>query len=613
MADSVSDPEVTVAALIAVAFCPVGFFLVRRRGRDVVAFAVLATGIGAVLWLVSRSLPIAPVMLWVQGWAWWLPVIFASPILFVFPRASSPWGRRLAAASLACGSGALVAFAVVAPWGPEPVRTAPLAAGDLIATLFAVGLIGVVLLLDAVAVALLARRFARADGLLRKQLACLIPGGLLLPVGLVGFSAGLTWTLAPGIVAIPVGIGVAIMGYQLHDLDLEVNRRRLVAASQVVGVTLQFIVAVLLLEFLRGAAVGWVGAVLTVVGVRLEAGRRWAVRALLVALFGHREQPLLVIERVGSELDRATTSEAALRSAAETIARSLRLPYARVVIEDRGGKPLSAAEYGRNVLDVVVYPLESSGRRLGHLEVTPRARGERFTRREDSLIKELVRHVSAVADVLVLNQNLQSAREGLVLAREEERLRLRGDLHDGLGPLLAGTRMQLHLAKRTGNEAQQSYLDEAIADLASAAATIRELIHSLRPAALDHGLIDALAASGSSILPDKDVVLSCHDDLGDIPPAAEVAAYRIVSEALTNVAKHASQATRCEISVSVGDELRLVVADDGQGSRERTESSGVGVASMMARAEELGGHVVIDLTDHGTVVEAVIPLNAGRA
>lgn len=605
--------------MIAMAFSPIGLFLVRRRGSHPVSLAVLATGVAGAVWWVTLMLPQrVDSAVWVQQWAWWAPFAFAAPIVFLFPSVGSRLSRWLARCCAAFGltslgllaagtrplSGATLENPDLAPEGARLILALALACGGLCTLLAVVGAVGLVL------------RFQRTTGLERSQLACLIPAGVLLPIGLVGFGFH-ALAVVPGIVAVPVGIGVAIMGFQLEDLDLEVNRRRLVGVSQAVGMAVQCIVAALLVEVLPGRlSAGLAGVIVALVVLVLEAVRRWVVRRLMVVLFGHREQPLRALEQLGTDLQQAATSTTALTSAAESIARSLRLPYARVVVEGHDATPLASGEFGRNILPTVVHELMGSAlpgddatRRLGFVEVSTRTRGEVLSRREERLIKELVRHVAAVADVLVLNRDLQSARERLVLAREEERLRLRNDLHDGLGPLLAGTRMQLHMARRA--EDPGPFLADALTDLASAGSAIRELIHSLRPTVLDCGLLDALRASGSAVLAGKHLTIRCDDDLSDLPAAAEVAAYRIAAEAMTNVAKHADGATACDIVVTRGAALHLTIRDDGRGSITGEDSTGVGLASMIARAEELGGRVTINLTADGSEVEADIPLHVG--
>lgn len=212
-------------------------------------------------------------------------------------------------------------------------------------------------------------------------------------------------------------------------------------------------------------------------------------------------------------------------------------------------------------------------------------------------------------------EDLQRSRERLVTAREEERRRLRRDLHDGLGPRLAGLTLRLETARE--QLARDAETEALLADLAErtreAIADIRGLVYELRPPALDDlGLVSALReqaaqyeAGGVDIAVD-----SSDDDLRHLPAAVEVAAYRIVQEALTNVVRH-SGARRCTVRLArAGGALCVEIEDDGRGV-ESGARAGVGLASMRERAEELGGTCTIDrLAARGTRVRALLPCRA---
>jgi signal transduction histidine kinase len=217
---------------------------------------------------------------------------------------------------------------------------------------------------------------------------------------------------------------------------------------------------------------------------------------------------------------------------------------------------------------------------------------------------------------LALHDHLQESRERLVLAREEERRRVRRDLHDGLGPSLAAVTLQIDGLRRTLPGEVAAGCEEAFAEVksevTSCVAEVRRLVSGLRPPALDElGLAKAIAQqarllSGSGCVVELDVVLP-----QDLPAAFEVAAYRIVSEALHNVARHA-EAHRVLVRVTDRtDGLHLEVHDDGRGLGgvpSPRSGTGVGLASMRERAEELGGRLTVEsVAGAGTVVRAVLP------
>ena len=155
--------------------------------------------------------------------------------------------------------------------------------------------------------------------------------------------------------------------------------------------------------------------------------------------------------------------------------------------------------------------------------------------------------------------------------------------------------MQLRaLRGRLSEPVTQGLVSSVMDDLAGASQAIRELIDGLRPADLDLGLEGALRARVAALLPDAQASVVATGDLTRVPPAAEVAAYRIVVEALTNVARHAPGAG-CVITLTEDDDvLEVVIADDGPGPKAALRrAGGVGTASMRQRAEELGGTLTL--------------------
>lgn len=143
----------------------------------------------------------------------------------------------------------------------------------------------------------------------------------------------------------------------------------------------------------------------------------------------------------------------------------------------------------------------------------------------------------------------------------------------------------------------------------SAIADIRRLVYDLRPPALDElGLVGALREYASRSRSDElDISLDVAEPLPPLSAAAEVAAYRIATEALTNVQRHA-HARQCRVSLGVNGDLQLEIQDDGTGLPE-TFHAGVGVTSMRERAAELGGTCVVEnAAGGGTRVSATLPV-----
>jgi len=220
--------------------------------------------------------------------------------------------------------------------------------------------------------------------------------------------------------------------------------------------------------------------------------------------------------------------------------------------------------------------------------------------------------VRLTADLKRLTVDLQRSREHLVTAREEERRRLRRDLHDGLGPQLASLTLKLETARN--RLAHDSLADTLLSDLAQrtqvTVADIRRLVYALRPPALDElGLLSALREL--TLLSSDQVVmhLDAPDCLPELPAAVEVAVYRITQEALTNVVRHA-HAHHCDMCLTLDEtagRLSLSIQDDGCGLPP-SRGVGVGLFSMRERAEELGGTWTIEqVSSGGTRVLARLP------
>jgi signal transduction histidine kinase len=228
--------------------------------------------------------------------------------------------------------------------------------------------------------------------------------------------------------------------------------------------------------------------------------------------------------------------------------------------------------------------------------------------------------VAVVRDRLFQVGLLSRSREQIVSAREEERRRLRRELHDGLAPTLAGVGIKLDLAlqaARSDPDTTSALIDEARTGVRSAVADIRRMARELRPPTLDAlGLEGALREQAAGLAAQGEdgpvIIVEVPEPLPQLPAAVEVAAYRIAVEALLNVVRHAA-AKRCEIRLAVGvDELEVDVVDDGRGPAGG--ASGVGTRAMHERAAEVGGEVTIEpIASGGTRVIARLPVDLSAA
>ncbi len=298
-----------------------------------------------------------------------------------------------------------------------------------------------------------------------------------------------------------------------------------------------------------------------------------------------------------------------------TVRRALNLPYAALAIA-RGQALETVAESGSAPAQVERLALIHQGETVGHLLVSPREPGEAFAGADRALLGTLAHQAAAAVHALQLHGELRQARERLVLAREEERRRLRHDLHDELAPTLAALSMtSARAADRlaTDPRAARTLLVELQQSLRACIADVRRLVYDLRPPILDElGLRAAIEERAQQFTSEAGlhVTVVAPRELVSLPAAVEVAAYRIVLEALMNVSRHA-QARACEVELTTTSAaLQVRVTDDGRGLPERFRA-GVGLASMRERASELGGVCTIETrSPNGTCVTALLPLRA---
>jgi two-component system, NarL family, sensor kinase len=241
--------------------------------------------------------------------------------------------------------------------------------------------------------------------------------------------------------------------------------------------------------------------------------------------------------------------------------------------------------------------------------------GEQTLGAADRQVLEVLATPVAVAlHAVLLSQELQRSRERLVAAREEERRRLRRDLHDGLGPVLTAVTLKADAARSaldtTPNQAD-ALLAELRGDANQAIGDLRRVIYDLRPAALDElGLLGALSQQVDRFgRQGLSISLHAPPTLPVLPAAVEVAAYRIITEALTNIVRHA-HAHQVTITLSIDDELCLVVHDDGTTSTANGDGwrPGTGLQSMAERVAEVGGTLEVGPTATGGRVQASLPL-----
>ena len=323
-------------------------------------------------------------------------------------------------------------------------------------------------------------------------------------------------------------------------------------------------------------------------------------------LFGDRPDPMAAATSVADRIgDDPTFALAAVREA-------LVLPYASIRSD---GQVLASS--GTEVTHTRVLPLRLGDDEVGEIVVGLRAGDLGLSAADEDVLRIVAPLLAQTLRAQAMSRDLQESREAVVAAVEEERRRLRRDLHDGLGPTLSGVAFATDAARnqlRTDPDRAEELLVGLRTDTAAAIAEIRRLVEGLRPPALDQlGLVGAIRQHVATLHSSSGTPLAVTVDvdapLPALSAATEVAAYRIVVEALTNAARHAgASAAGVELRVHA-DRLALAVRDDGRSSAEWTP--GVGITSMHERARQVGGTLRTSTTGSGGLVEASLPLGPG--
>lgn len=638
---------------ITVGFAVLGALIAARRPdsaigwlflatAEIYAFTLLAVVVGRIA---VESSTLGLLAHWFDSWLWLpglvLPTVFVF-LLFPDGSAQSP-ARRALTATAAVG---LAAITLAIGFHQGPLGT-PDGASNLLGSvglepfLTAAAYLGTVLLVVCAlgSMATLLARLRRARDEHRQQLKWLAYAAVLSVLGF-GLSALVHYLPVDaaiyrelsiaiselGVLTVAMAATIAIVRHRLYDIDLIVNRTLVYGALSTLVVAF-YILAVGGLSALfreQTLAVGLLAS--GVVAALFQPARQRLQRLVDHRVYGHRDRPADMLNLLGQRLEGATEPERMLPTLVETVAQALRLPYARLSLEASDEAP-PAAEVGRRPSVTFGFPLVHQGERIGELRVAPGEPGGSFAPSEHALLEALAAQAGAALRSARLTLALRRSHQHLVASREEERRRLRRDLHDGLGPALASLTLKLDLAHNVlarDPEAVEEVLSERKAQLHDLNADVRRLVYGLRPPVLDAlGLRDALREQARQHEHGGlRVSLPTPTELSPLPAAVEVAAYRIVQEALTNVVRH-SKARACLVTVAtthgnafagasqpggVGWALSVVIEDDGNGMPP-SPRLGVGITSMRERALELGGRFSVDSRARGgTVVSACLPL-----
>ncbi len=414
---------------------------------------------------------------------------------------------------------------------------------------------------------------------------------------------------------IPLSIGIAILRSRLWNIDIIIHRTLVYGALSACVVGLYILLVGGAGMILQGQSNVVISLLATgLIAVLFQPLRNRLQQAVSYLVYGARNDPYRVLSLLSQRLDTTLVPGAALSTIVATVAQAFKLPYVAITLK-QGEQFVPGAVYGQvKQEDTLLHlALTYQGELLGELILANDAAGEAFSAADRRLLEDLARHAGIAVHAVRLGADIQRSREQLVMTREEERRRLRRDLHDGLGPQLASLMLLLTTVRKMLHrdpDAAEKMLTEAMMYMQEAISDIRRLVYGLRPPALDDlGLLVALQEDiqryhGSGIV----FSLVAPESLPPLPAAVEVACYRIAQEALMNVISHA-HAHHCTLHLSIDDALALEIVDDGEGLPE-VRKNGIGLASICERAQELGGTCSIERApEGGTRVYARLPLH----
>lgn len=624
----------------------VGALIMRHRPAHPIGWIFLVGGSAAVLGLLIEAdrwsiLGPGPRSSWPSLfgdvlWPLTFPLLSAS--LLWFPDGHLPSRRWLpAAVALLAAIAAIVVGSAISVWEPQsrgglqnPLGVVALSDRYPLPLLFPAQS-----LLVLFAIASVPLRYRHSDSDQRSQIRWVL-WATLVALGSIGVIAAVAlfgqvpeWlnglAAFPIVVGMPVCVGIAILRHRLFDIDLLINRTLLYLGLSVALLGLYVgVVTTLSLSFRPDPWVSPAAAALLVALVF----HPFRVRAQEFAdrrLFGDRSDPLRVLEQVSASV---SGSGAQYTELAAAIGGSLRLHHVAIDLIETSPElePRRIATFGEpRSAPLVTVPITRDQSMLGSLVVAARSQHDPLRPGEVALLTAIASQIAATLETERLARAVQTSRERIVQATEEERRRLRRDLHDGLGAQLTaigyGVAAAVQAVQRTGTAAPGfdllAVLEGTKGELIDAVAELRRMIDGLRPGPLDElGLADALISASQHLLSRAGITF--YPDVpktlrqgSSFEAATESALYRIGLEAVTNVVRH-SGAKNCWLRLSIEDaEITLRVEDDGigpphrhVGAKPHASTAGVGIASMFERVDELGGSAsILRRPGTGTIVK----------
>jgi signal transduction histidine kinase len=614
-----------IGLVVALIYGPLSGVLIARRPHPVAALlAIHALGSGlaafgvqyGLLGQVVSDLPAWGLLAHAAGWGF-LPGTIATTIVpLLITRGRLPLAHRILVViglSLAA-LGFLLALTYQAPGGPVNPFALPVPELQSAAPRIYAAIVTAALVLSFVTAVILFRRWLRTAASERAALGWLVIGhsfltlsyaALVLPEAVavppVVWEFGM---IAPvvGQIFYPAAVLVMVLDQRLWGIDVAVSRVLVWSILTVAAVT-AYLVLVSVLSNLGWNAQTTGIAAAAVVALAIQPVRHGLQRGVDRLVYRDGAAPDDLVRTIGRRVGELDSGEEGLRSLAGALRDSLRIGSLAIRSIDPDGPAAieGSADGPRSRIE-----LRAGDDVVGWLDATARDR-RRLPRAARRSLEELSGVISAALQLVVASRRLEAVRDEVLQARQRERRELRRELHDGVGPALAGIGFGLAavdnmLGTRPGPA--RDLLERLGRDVRERLADVRELARSVRPASTDLDLaveLEELAADFSGAGPFITVGAPAAQAL---QPESRTAAYLIAAEAVHNAVRHAA-ADRIDIELEQADDggIVLVIADDGVGFPVAAAASGVGMVSMRERAAAVGAAFDIRSTGEGTTVQ----------
>jgi signal transduction histidine kinase len=402
---------------------------------------------------------------------------------------------------------------------------------------------------------------------------------------------------AVGAAALLAGL-LAILADAVRRLVRADDRGERIALALLLGTAVAALLAAFFGPWEWVLSVAWLSVM---VAIAVGVLRYGALGIQVTVLTGDGRDPFAALSRAGSPLG-ADVDERSLDGVLDALRDALGVDGVAV------DGPTSAGS-GTIPPTATRIPLQFAGADVGELLIGERPGGAGLGRSGERVVDAVSPLIAAVLHAVQVAEELRGQQERVVAATRTERIRLRQELHDGLGPALTGIGLGLEALASKVPPGGEELVSRLRSEVAGSLEETRRIIDDLRPSALDDGDLEAALRRRAEVLEASGIGVDVDlaPDLPALPAAVAAAVFRIAEEALTNVVRHSAAGHARLALYRTGAEVVLEVEDDGCGPGSEREG-GVGIGSMRDRAERLEGSFEIMPADPGTRVRVALPL-----